>query len=94
MAFVHAIHIVLYGLLVLANLLLIPIVAMVGFNIGESFGVLLTQDPDLLRLLPVVAAFMAVGLVNGPLALLVLHNIPTLPGGASSPDAKAGARKK
>ena len=88
MAFIHALNLVLYGLLVLTNLLLIPIIAMVGFRVGEDFAEQLTQNPDLLALLPVVAAFMAVGLVNGLLAMLILHNPPPVGGkGRSKPSS-------
>ena len=97
MAFIHAIHLVLFGLLVLANLLLIPIVAMGGYRAGASFAQLLTQNQDLLVVLPVVAAFMAVGFVNGSLALLIMHNPPPKAGnaraGGARPAATGGARK-
>ena len=88
MAFIHAIHLVLYGLLVLANLLLIPIVAMGGYRTGVSFAQLLTQNPDLLAILPVVAAFMAVGFVNGSLALVIMHNPPPMAGNARAGGAR------
>ena len=106
MAFIHAIHLVLFGLLVLANLLLIPIVAMGGYTIGVTFSLLLTQDPDLLAVLPVVTAFMAVGFVNGSVALVIMHNPPPQAGGVraggssrasrggAKPAATDGARKK
>ena len=101
MAFIHAIHLVLFGLLVLANLLLIPIVAMGGYRIGVTFAQPLTQNPDLLAVLPVVAAFMAVGFVNGSLALLIMHNPPPSVGnaragrsGGARSASTGGARKK
>ena len=93
MAFIHALHLVLFGLLVATNLLLIPLVAMGGFRFGEGFARHLTQNQDLLAVLPVLAAFMSVGLVNGLMALVILSNTPSLTLGGSrgdGPDAFRG----
>lgn len=75
----QALHLVLFYLLVAANLLLIPLAAMGGFLIGQLFLSHFSLQPDLAAVLSVLAAFMAIGLVNGLIALHILSAWPIQP---------------
>ena len=87
MAFIHALHLVLYGMLVVTNLLLIPFLAMVGFRIGDRVAFAWSLNQDLSVLASFVAAFMAVGIVNGSVALVLLHNQPSVNASGAAPRA-------
>ncbi len=77
MSFMNAFNMVLYYLLNIANIVLIPVSAMIGFTIGGDFIARFNFTPDIAALLSVASAFVAVGLINGLIAVQALGVAPS-----------------
>ena len=76
MPFLKALHLVLFSMLMISNLLMIPVIAMLGFIIGQHIAERMDLSPNGAAMISVVIAFITVGLINGLIGAIVLRTWP------------------